>query len=55
MKLNQKEPTPDQKPYVTNMLKNCQKYKLTINFRWYNTIESIDDREIQFNIEKGMT
>jgi hypothetical protein len=41
-------------PYVVEMLKACESYKLTINFRWYEPKESIEDREIEFNIEKGL-
>lgn len=40
-------------PYVVNMLKTCEQYKLNIRFRWYERKESIEDREIEFNIEKG--
>lgn len=54
LKLNEKEPTPDQMPYVLGMLKTCENYKLSIRFRWYQSKESIEDREIEFNIEKGM-
>ena len=54
LRLHQKEPTPDQMPYVKNMLKTCEAYKLALNFRWYEPNESIEDREIEFNIEKGL-
>ena len=49
-KLKEKEPTPEQMPYVVNILKTCENYKLTINFSWYKPKESIEDREIEYSI-----
>ena len=31
-------------PYVLNMVKTCEQYKLTINFKWFTSKESIEDR-----------
>ena len=53
VKLKHHEPNPTQLPLFIEYLKECEKYKLTINFSWYK-LESLltksSEREMEFQI-----
>ena len=53
-RLGDREPTPDQRPYIETNLRECLKYKVRVEFKWFAVEETSGDRAEEFNIEKQL-